>query len=164
MCDCYGSHVLRSLLCLCRGVPLDSSEIHATKSSILLAERLNVKMSQPKDNNLQHLQPRFPELLKLLVSGILDTMQKDMGTFQANQYSSLVLQASFIRQFKFLHSTLVLNRNFKSCSLPRTFIFILCAVIHCKFPFSYLFKNFPSVFSSEICSERGVCIYALFTY
>lgn len=94
MCDCYGSHVLRSLLCLCRGIPLDSSEIHATKSSILLAERLNVKMSQPKDNNLQHLQPRFPELLKLLVSGILDSMQKDMATFQANQYSSLVLQAA----------------------------------------------------------------------
>lgn len=94
MCNCYGSHVLRSLLCLCRGVPLDSSEIHATKSSVLLAERLSVKMSQPKDNNLQHLQPRFPELLKFLVSGMVDTMQKDMATLQANQYSSLVLQAA----------------------------------------------------------------------
>lgn len=105
MCNCYGSHVLRSLFCLCRGVPLDSSEFHSTKSSVVLAERLNIRTSQLNDNNLQHLQPRFPELLKFLVSGILDTAQKDMAALQVNQYSSMVLQVCFTSQFIFLHST-----------------------------------------------------------
>ncbi|KAI3905714.1 hypothetical protein MKW92_016408, partial [Papaver armeniacum] len=39
MCDLYGSHVLRNLLCLCKGVLLDSlQEFHVTKSSTVLSK------------------------------------------------------------------------------------------------------------------------------
>ncbi|KAL3528538.1 hypothetical protein ACH5RR_007860 [Cinchona calisaya] len=94
MCNCYGSHVLRSLLCLCRGVPLDSSEFHSTKSSSMLAERLNSRVSQRGDNNVGNLQQRFPELLQFLASEMLNSGRKDMAVLRVNQYSSLVLQTS----------------------------------------------------------------------
>ncbi|KAL6661867.1 hypothetical protein ACP70R_001251 [Stipagrostis hirtigluma subsp. patula] len=42
MSSCYGSHVLRTLLCLCKGVPLESLQnFHSTKRSAVLAERLS---------------------------------------------------------------------------------------------------------------------------
>lgn len=93
MCDCYGSHVLRSLLCLCKGVPLDSSEFHGGKSSKVLAERFNFKVSEFHGNDSQHLEQGFPDLLKFLVSGMVNCTREDIKTLQVDQYSSLVLQA-----------------------------------------------------------------------
>ncbi|KAJ0007248.1 hypothetical protein Pint_29456 [Pistacia integerrima] len=93
MCNCYGSHVLRSLFCLCKGVPLDSSEFHRAKPSAVLAERLNLNAFQSSGNDLPHPHPLFPDLLKLLISGILKCSKKDIKTLQTDQYSSLVLQA-----------------------------------------------------------------------
>ncbi|KAL4332418.1 hypothetical protein GQ457_07G030710 [Hibiscus cannabinus] len=94
MCNCYGSHVLRSFLCLCKGVPLDSSEFHGTKGSKVLAERLNFRVSHLDVNDSQQFQKGFPNLLKFLVSGIVNCTTEDMKTLQVDQYSSLVLQAS----------------------------------------------------------------------
>ncbi|XP_028088389.1 pumilio homolog 23 isoform X1 [Camellia sinensis] len=94
MCNCYGSHVLRSLLCFCKGVPLDSSEFHATKSSTILAERLNLRPSRVDENDSQYSQQRFPDVLKFLVSGMLNCARKDISTLQTDQYSSLVLQTA----------------------------------------------------------------------
>lgn len=90
MCNCHGSHVLRSLLCLFKGVPLE--EFHSTKSSVGLAERLNLKAPHAKDNvSLQSVQI-FPSLLKKFVSEMLNAASEDISKLQMNQYSSLVLQ------------------------------------------------------------------------
>ena len=94
MCNCYGSHVIRSLLCLCKGVPLDSPEFHTTKSSTILAGRLNFRPLQSDGNSVPH-QQGLPELLKFFVAEISKCAQKDIATMQVEQYSSLVLQASF---------------------------------------------------------------------
>ncbi|KAG4199356.1 hypothetical protein ERO13_A05G141800v2 [Gossypium hirsutum] len=94
ICNCYGSHVLRSLLCLCKGVPLDSPEFHGAKRSKVLAERLNLKVSHLDGNDSQHLQQGFPSLLKFLVSGMMNCTKEDMKTLQVDQYSSLVLQTA----------------------------------------------------------------------
>ncbi|XP_022724834.1 pumilio homolog 23-like isoform X2 [Durio zibethinus] len=94
MCNCYGSHVLRSLLCLCKGVPLDSSEFHGAKASKTLAKRLNFKVSPLDGNDSQHLQQGFPNLLKFLVSGMINSTRADIKTLQVDQYSSLVLQTA----------------------------------------------------------------------
>lgn len=93
MCNCYGSHVLRSLLSLCKGVPLDSSKSHDKKSSVVLAERLNFKASRSDENASSRAHQGFPDLFKLLVSGIMNCTQEDIKTLQIDQYSSLVLQA-----------------------------------------------------------------------
>lgn len=93
MCNCYGSHVIRSFLCLCKGVPLDSPEFHTTKSSTVLAKRLNFKPSHLDGNGLPH-QQGFPELLKFFVSEMFKCSEKDIAILQVEQYSSLVLQAS----------------------------------------------------------------------
>ncbi|KAG9159042.1 hypothetical protein Leryth_018584 [Lithospermum erythrorhizon] len=89
MCSCHGSHVLRSLLCLCKGAPLDS-EFHHTKSSTTLADRLNLRSYRRED--IGHTQESFPDLLNSLVSGIISSAGKDLRTIRANQYSSMVLQ------------------------------------------------------------------------
>lgn len=94
MCNCYGSHVLRSLLCLCRGAPLDSSDFHRAKPSQILAERLNLDASQSNRNNLPYHHPVFSELSKFLISGILGCSRKDLRILQTDQYSSLVLQTA----------------------------------------------------------------------
>ncbi|XP_021295002.1 pumilio homolog 23 isoform X2 [Herrania umbratica] len=94
MCNCYGSHVLRSFLCLCKGVPVDSAEFHGAKASKILAERLNLKVFQSDENNSQHLQQGFPNLLKSLVSGMVKCTREDIKTLQVDQYSSLVLQTA----------------------------------------------------------------------
>ncbi|EOY27395.1 Pumilio 23, putative isoform 1 [Theobroma cacao] len=94
MCNCYGSHVLRSFLCLCKGVPLDSAEFHGAKASKILAERLNLKLFQSDGNNSQRLQQGFPNLLNSLVSGMVNCTREDIKTLQVDQYSSLVLQTA----------------------------------------------------------------------
>ncbi|KAL4280936.1 hypothetical protein GQ457_03G040540 [Hibiscus cannabinus] len=93
MCNCYGSHVLRSFLCLCKGIPLDSSEFHGTMGSKVLAERLNFKVSHLDGSDFQQFQRGFPNLLKLLVFGMVNCTREDMKSLLVDQYSSLVLQA-----------------------------------------------------------------------
>ncbi|KAJ8535783.1 hypothetical protein K7X08_034184 [Anisodus acutangulus] len=92
MCNCHGSHVLRSLLCLFKGVPLE--EFHSSKSSVGLAERLNVKARHAKDNGPLQSQQIFPNLLKHFVSEMLNAASEDISTLQVNQFSSLVLQTA----------------------------------------------------------------------
>ncbi|KAK1280740.1 hypothetical protein QJS04_geneDACA004824 [Acorus gramineus] len=88
----YGSHVLRSLLCLCKGVPLDSMELfHVTKSSTVLAERLSDGSRQFSGKLLQ-FERGFPELLKFIVREMLKHAGDDIGTLRANKHSSFVLQ------------------------------------------------------------------------
>ncbi|KAF4379400.1 hypothetical protein G4B88_024848 [Cannabis sativa] len=89
MCNCYGSHVLRSLLSLCKGVPLDSPRMQVNKSSKVLAGRLNFKASRSDEDALSHAHRGFPDLLKFLVSGLLKCSRKDIKTLQLDQYSSL---------------------------------------------------------------------------
>ncbi|KAG8380221.1 hypothetical protein BUALT_Bualt07G0170800 [Buddleja alternifolia] len=87
MCNCYGSHVLRRILCLCKGVPIESSKSHNVKSSVALAERLNMRSSQLDAHEIQN-QP-FPDQLKLLISEMLNPLRVDIATLLVNQYSSL---------------------------------------------------------------------------
>ncbi|XP_015583622.2 pumilio homolog 23 [Ricinus communis] len=94
MCNRYGSHVFRSLLCLCGGVPLDSQEFHGTKQSTILAERLNLKETWIGGNDSACCQQAFPNLLKFLVSEMLKSANKDIKTLQVDPYSSLVLQTA----------------------------------------------------------------------
>lgn len=96
MCNCQGSHVLRSLLCLCRGVQLDSTEFHSKKSSSVLAERLNFRPSRADGNESREFEHAFPDLLKFLISEMLNAGRKEIATLQVNQFSSLVLQACFL--------------------------------------------------------------------
>ncbi|GAB4849982.1 hypothetical protein Ancab_029281 [Ancistrocladus abbreviatus] len=93
MCNCYGSHVLRSLLCLCKGVPLDS-EFHAAKSSTVLVRRLNLKEGRSPANDLTRVHLGFPDLLKSIVSEMLKCSETDIAILQVDQYSSLVLQTA----------------------------------------------------------------------
>uniref|UniRef100_A0A7N0TNN1 Uncharacterized protein n=1 Tax=Kalanchoe fedtschenkoi TaxID=63787 RepID=A0A7N0TNN1_KALFE len=95
MFNCYGSHVLRRLLCLCKGVSLDSPEFHGRKSRSVLAERLNLKASRSDENSLQHVHQGFPELLKFLVFEILrKSSKKDISAMLVDQQCSLVLQTA----------------------------------------------------------------------
>ncbi|KAL6496900.1 hypothetical protein OROGR_028829 [Orobanche gracilis] len=93
MCNCYGSHVLRRLLCLCKGAPADSLEFHSTKPAIVLAERLNMRSSKLDSHELRQSQP-FPDQLKFLMSELLNPSRTDIAVLQKNQYSSLVLQTA----------------------------------------------------------------------
>ncbi|RDX69494.1 Pumilio-like 23, partial [Mucuna pruriens] len=92
MCNCHGSHVLRTLLCLCRGVPLDQSGYYLSKSTTVLAERLNSKAFSSKKDDAINFQLGFPSLLKSLVSKILKHAKKCIKTLQVDQFSSLVFQ------------------------------------------------------------------------
>ncbi|XP_058108753.1 pumilio homolog 23-like [Magnolia sinica] len=96
MCDRYGSHVLRSLLCLCKGTPLESlEEFHVTKSTTILAERLNSKLP-PKSGGYQspNAQLGFPHLLKFLVGGMFQYSKESIKDLCVNNYSSFVLQTA----------------------------------------------------------------------
>ncbi|XP_051147669.1 pumilio homolog 23 isoform X2 [Andrographis paniculata] len=93
ICNCYGSHVIRGLLCLCKGVPIDSPEFHSLQSSTVLAERLNFQSSQLDGNKSQQTQP-FPNQLKYLISEMVNPSRVDIGVLQVNQFSSLVLQTA----------------------------------------------------------------------
>ncbi|RRT70667.1 hypothetical protein B296_00007637 [Ensete ventricosum] len=69
MCSRYGSHVFRSLLCLCKGVPLDSSEeFHVSKPQATLAERLNGRPAQSGGSNSKNFQYGFPDIFKFLAA------------------------------------------------------------------------------------------------
>lgn len=97
MCDCYGSHVIRSLLCLCKGVVLESlEEFHVTKSAITLAERLNSGMPKSGASQLPNSHLGFPHLLKFLVRGMIQHSKESLKDLCVNKYSSLVLQACLL--------------------------------------------------------------------
>ncbi|KAI3426642.1 uncharacterized protein J3R85_009844 [Psidium guajava] len=91
MYNCYGSHVLRRLLCLCKGVSLDSAEFQGTKSLANVVERLNLKTSRPDEHAQQNLGHGFPSLFKDLITGILNCTADDK-TLLVDQFGSLVLQ------------------------------------------------------------------------
>ncbi|KAL3720718.1 hypothetical protein ACJRO7_005517 [Eucalyptus globulus] len=91
MYNCYGSHVLRRLLCLCKGVSLDSAEFQGTKSSTNVAERLNLKTSRPNEHAQLNLGHGFPGLLKDLVTGMLNCTANDKNLL-VDRFGSLVLQ------------------------------------------------------------------------
>ncbi|KAL8136860.1 hypothetical protein V2J09_002861 [Rumex salicifolius] len=88
MCDCYGSHVLRSLLCVCKGVH-SNSEFHTAKSATVLSQRLNLRADKAETSNSQFVHQGFPELLKFLVSEMLKCSKADIAILQRDQYSSL---------------------------------------------------------------------------
>nr|XP_029123826.1 pumilio homolog 23 isoform X3 [Elaeis guineensis] len=95
MCSHCGSHVLRSLLCLCKGVPLDSlEEFHVTKSSAVLAERLNCGPAQSSGKNSKNFQHGFAVTFKFLVRELLNHAKDEIATLRLNKYSSLVLQSA----------------------------------------------------------------------
>ncbi|KAL0801643.1 hypothetical protein Bca101_056819 [Brassica carinata] len=94
ICNCYGSHVLRALLSLCKGVSIDPPEVRGAKSSKALAKRLNLKMSHLDENSLQSSHQGFPDVFSYLLSGILNCSREDMKYLQVDQYSSLVLQTA----------------------------------------------------------------------
>ena len=81
MTNYHGSHILRSLLCLCKGVPLDSSDFHSKKSSAVLAQRLNLKPSWSDGSGFHGTQMGFPDMLKFLVAEILKAAKKDIELF-----------------------------------------------------------------------------------
>ncbi|XP_045794818.1 pumilio homolog 23 isoform X2 [Trifolium pratense] len=91
MCNCYGSHVLRTLICLCKGVPLDKSGFYLSKCTTALAERLNFKHFSSNKDDFQH---GFPNLLNLLVSDIFNHATKYIKFLQLDQFSSLVFQTT----------------------------------------------------------------------
>ncbi|XP_068659243.1 pumilio homolog 23-like [Aristolochia californica] len=95
MCSIYGSHVFRSLLCLCKGVPVDSlQDYHSTKTSTVLAGRLKINFPHSGGNQLEHLQQGFPKLLKFLTEEMLKCAEEDLSTIRVNKYSSFVLQVA----------------------------------------------------------------------
>ncbi|XP_019440483.1 PREDICTED: pumilio homolog 23 [Lupinus angustifolius] len=94
MCNCHGSHVLRSLLCLCKGVQPQNSGYYFSKSTTVLAERLNLKEIPSKKDDGTNFQSGFPDLLKLLVSEMLKHARKWIKTLQVDQFSSLVFQTT----------------------------------------------------------------------
>lgn len=94
MYDCYGSHVLRRLLCLCKGVALESSEFRGAKASTALAARLNFKASRFDVNDSQSIHQGFPELFTCLVSGMINCTRENINTLPFDQYCSLVLQTA----------------------------------------------------------------------
>ncbi|KAI3902666.1 hypothetical protein MKW92_050907 [Papaver armeniacum] len=94
MCNRYGSHVLRSLLCLCKGVLLDSlHEFHVTNSSTALTERFNTKETKYAENSTEHLRG-FPDLLEFRVTRMIECAKKDTATLRVDQCSSLVMQTA----------------------------------------------------------------------
>ncbi|XP_042462061.1 pumilio homolog 23-like [Zingiber officinale] len=93
MCSRYGSHVLRSLLCLSKGVPLNSfEEFHVAKLQDSLAKRLNNRPIQSGGSNSQNSQYAFPSLFKFLVSEMVNHAKDEIKTLRVNEHSSFVLQ------------------------------------------------------------------------
>lgn len=95
MCCRHGSHVLRSLLCLCKGVPVDTlEEFHGTKPSAVLAGRLNFTPAQSYGQTNWNLQHCFMSAFSFLVRGMLKHAKEDITALRVNKYSSFVLQTA----------------------------------------------------------------------
>lgn len=95
MSSIYGSHVLRSLLCLCKGVPLESVEqFHVSKSSIVLAKRLNTNPAKQIGKNHESSQLGFENVFKFLIMEILNHAKDGMKNLVCDKCSSFVLQTA----------------------------------------------------------------------
>jgi nucleolar protein 9 len=122
MCNCHGSHVLRTLLCLCKGVPLDKSGFYLSKSTTALAERLNFKHLS---SNIHHddFQSGFPNLLNLLVSEMFNHATKYIKSLQLDQFSSLVFQVCFLHLSILIYHQIIVEHV--RCSICLLWIFII---------------------------------------
>lgn len=95
MCSCHGSHVLRTLLCLCKGVPLDSlQDFHTTKRSAVLAERLSCGVNRSGGQNPTTFEHGFSDMFKSFVRQMLQNTKDDISMLLTEKNSSLVLQTA----------------------------------------------------------------------
>lgn len=95
MASCYGSHVLRTLLCLCKGVPLESlQDFHTTKRSAVLAERLSCGKNQSGGHDPRNFEYGFSDMFKSFVREMLHNAKADIAALRVDKNSSLVLQVS----------------------------------------------------------------------
>uniref|UniRef100_A0A0D9XJ87 PUM-HD domain-containing protein n=1 Tax=Leersia perrieri TaxID=77586 RepID=A0A0D9XJ87_9ORYZ len=95
MSSCYGSHVLRTLLCLCKGVPLQSlQDFHTTKRSAVLAERLSCGSNRSGGSDPKNQGCGFSDIFKSFVREMLENAKGVISTLQTDKNSSLVLQAA----------------------------------------------------------------------
>jgi len=94
MCNQYGSHVFRSLLCLCHGTLLESQDkFHSGNITSTLAERLSGLSSQLPKRKLDRTPLRaFPNLLKFIASKILECSRDNIAVLRVDTFGSLVLQ------------------------------------------------------------------------
>ncbi|EPS70418.1 hypothetical protein M569_04339 [Genlisea aurea] len=97
MCNSYGSHVVRRLLCLCKGVSVDSTEFHSKNLPVVQAQRFNLQSSEADAQALQ-LKQLFPEHLKLLISEMLSPTKSDIEMLLINQQSSLTVLKLLVGQ------------------------------------------------------------------
>lgn len=96
MSSCYGSHVLRTLLCLCKGVPLQSlQDFHTTKRSAVLAERLGCGSTRSGGSDPKNQGFGFSDIFKSFVREMLQNAKDDIATLETDKNSSLVLQVGF---------------------------------------------------------------------
>uniref|UniRef100_A0A0E0EX93 PUM-HD domain-containing protein n=1 Tax=Oryza meridionalis TaxID=40149 RepID=A0A0E0EX93_9ORYZ len=95
MSSCYGSHVLRTLLCLCKGVPLQSlQDFHTTKRSAVLAERLSCGSTRSGGSDPKNQGCGFSDIFKSFVREMLQNAKYDIATLETDKNSSLVLQTA----------------------------------------------------------------------
>ncbi|CAN6253282.1 unnamed protein product [Urochloa humidicola] len=95
MSSCYGSHVLRTLLCLCKGVPLESlKDFHTTKRSAVLAERLSCGTNQSGGHGSKNFENGLSDMFKSFVREMLHNVKADIATLRIEKNSSLVLQTA----------------------------------------------------------------------
>ncbi|KAG2549388.1 hypothetical protein PVAP13_9KG270613 [Panicum virgatum] len=95
MSSCYGSHVLRTLLCLCKGVPLESlQDFHTTKRSAVLAERLSCGTNQSGGHGPKNFENGFSDMFKSFVREMLHNAKADIANLRVDKNSSLVLQTA----------------------------------------------------------------------
>ena len=105
MSSCYGSHVLRTLLCLCKGVPLESlQDFHTTKRSAVLAELLSCGTNQSGGHGPKNFENGFSDMFKSFVREMLHNAKADIANLRVDKNSSLVLQVSF-----YITQNIVLN-------------------------------------------------------
>uniref|UniRef100_A0A0D3HD75 PUM-HD domain-containing protein n=1 Tax=Oryza barthii TaxID=65489 RepID=A0A0D3HD75_9ORYZ len=95
MSSCYGSHVLRTLLCLCKGVPLQSlQDFHTTKRSAVLAERLSCGSTRSGGSDPKNQGCGFSDIFKSFVREMLQNAKDDIASLETDKNSSLVLQTA----------------------------------------------------------------------
>ncbi|KAG8364895.1 hypothetical protein BUALT_Bualt18G0046100 [Buddleja alternifolia] len=146
MCNCYGSHVLRRILCLCKGVPIESSESHNVKSSVALAEHLNMRSSQLDAHEIQNQS--FSDQLKLLMSEMLNPLRVILAVAPDNLYNDV-----FTKVFK--------NSLFRMSSDPSANFVVQALISHARSQehlrafFTYIFRRFIKLENNELTVSRG---------
>ncbi|KAJ0987455.1 hypothetical protein J5N97_005811 [Dioscorea zingiberensis] len=95
MSSTYGSHVLRTLLCLCKGVPFDLlDQFHVSKPSVVLAERLNSDSTQQIGKYHENSQHGFESVFKIFIMEILNHAKDEMKNLMYDKCSSFVWQTA----------------------------------------------------------------------